>query len=136
MDYPKGPNCCGKCELSPTLLKKVEVEHFISRKTHKLNTLRFWVRVWCPTLLWSCSWTQCGWSPWLLPHGGPTVVSEPMVRDRAPCVESLPDKGGQAAGPVVQVANGGTSVYGWKSFRLRGSIKELKDSHLRWRLLW
>jgi hypothetical protein len=43
--------CCGKCELSPTLLRKVEVEHFISRKTHKLNALRFWVRVWCLTLI-------------------------------------------------------------------------------------
>jgi hypothetical protein len=53
-----------------------------------------------------------------------------MVRDRAPCVESLPDKGAQAAGPVVQVANGGTSVYSWKNFRLRGSIKELKDKRI------
>ncbi|MCI91959.1 hypothetical protein A2U01_0113255, partial [Trifolium medium] len=43
--------------------------------------------------------------PRLPPRGDPTVVSESMVRRRvelAPCVESLPDKGGQAASPVEQ----------------------------------
>ncbi|MCI86716.1 hypothetical protein A2U01_0107997, partial [Trifolium medium] len=37
------------------------------------------------------------------PHD-PTVVSEPMVRRRVrppPYIESLPDKGGQAACPVI-----------------------------------
>ena len=33
------------------LLRMVEVEHFISEKTHKPNTLTFWVKVWCPTHL-------------------------------------------------------------------------------------
>ncbi|MCI69544.1 hypothetical protein A2U01_0090807, partial [Trifolium medium] len=35
----------------------------------------------------------------------PTVVPESMVRRRVrptPCIESLPDKGGQAASPVEQ----------------------------------
>ncbi|MCI80479.1 hypothetical protein A2U01_0101750, partial [Trifolium medium] len=39
------------------------------------------------------------------PRDDPTVVSEPMVRRRvrpAACIESLPDKGGQAASPVEQ----------------------------------
>jgi hypothetical protein len=36
---------------SLTLLRNVEVEHFISEMTHKLNTLKFWVKVWCPTHL-------------------------------------------------------------------------------------
>ncbi|CAJ2649519.1 unnamed protein product [Trifolium pratense] len=43
--------------------------------------------------------------PRLPPRDDPTVVSEPMVRRRvelAPCIESLPDKGGQAASPVEQ----------------------------------
>jgi hypothetical protein len=30
---------------SLTLLRTVEVEHFISEKTHKPNTLKFWVKV-------------------------------------------------------------------------------------------
>ncbi|PNX83241.1 hypothetical protein L195_g039281 [Trifolium pratense] len=41
--------------------------------------------------------------PRLSPGDDPTVVSESMVRRRVrltPCIESLPDKGGQAAGPV------------------------------------
>ncbi|PNX71294.1 hypothetical protein L195_g027169 [Trifolium pratense] len=33
--------CCGKCELRLTLLRKVEVEHLISERTHKPNTLSF-----------------------------------------------------------------------------------------------
>jgi hypothetical protein len=41
---------CGKCEVrSSTLLSKVEVEQFISGRTHKPNALRFWVIVWRPT---------------------------------------------------------------------------------------
>ncbi|GAU16502.1 hypothetical protein TSUD_167340, partial [Trifolium subterraneum] len=42
-----------------------------------------------------------------LPPRDPTGVSEPMVRRRdrpAPCIKSLPDKGGQAACPVCSVA--------------------------------
>jgi hypothetical protein len=32
-------------ELSTTLFKKVEVGQFISEMTHKLNVLRFWVKI-------------------------------------------------------------------------------------------
>ncbi|MCI93276.1 hypothetical protein A2U01_0114574, partial [Trifolium medium] len=49
-----------------------------------------------------------------LPHRDPTVVSEPMVRRRVrpdPCIESLLDKGGQAACPVECSGNGGASVW-------------------------
>ncbi|PNX73626.1 hypothetical protein L195_g029529 [Trifolium pratense] len=41
----------------------------------------------------------------LSPRNVPTMVSESMVRRRvelAPCIESLPDKGGQAASPDEQ----------------------------------
>ncbi|PNX75886.1 hypothetical protein L195_g031830 [Trifolium pratense] len=43
--------------------------------------------------------------PRLPPRDDPTVASEPMVPRRvelSPCIESLPDKDGQAAGPVEQ----------------------------------
>ncbi|MCI50693.1 hypothetical protein A2U01_0071937, partial [Trifolium medium] len=40
-----------------------------------------------------------------LTPGDPAVVSESMVRP-APCIESLPDKDGQTAGPVEH-NNGG-----------------------------
>ncbi|MCI36811.1 hypothetical protein A2U01_0058034, partial [Trifolium medium] len=47
---------------------------------------------------------------WMIPGcpplGDPTVVSEPMIQQRirpAPCIESFPDKGGQAACPVEAV---------------------------------
>jgi hypothetical protein len=42
----EGKYCCGKCEMrNHTLLRKVEVEYFISKMTHKPNTLRFWVKM-------------------------------------------------------------------------------------------
>ncbi|MCI51204.1 hypothetical protein A2U01_0072448, partial [Trifolium medium] len=43
--------------------------------------------------------------PRLQPRDDPTVVSESMVPRRvrtAPCIESLPSKCGQVAGPVEQ----------------------------------
>ncbi|MCI95415.1 hypothetical protein A2U01_0116713 [Trifolium medium] len=46
------------------------------------------------------------------PRDDPTVVSEPIVIDLAPCIESIPDKGGQAAGPVEH-SNGGISTSVW-----------------------
>jgi hypothetical protein len=33
--------------LSPTLLRKMEVEHFISKRTHTPITLMFLVNMWC-----------------------------------------------------------------------------------------
>jgi len=36
---------------SITLLIKVEIEHFINEMTHKVNILRFWVKMWRPTHL-------------------------------------------------------------------------------------
>ncbi|MCI40261.1 hypothetical protein A2U01_0061494, partial [Trifolium medium] len=42
------------------------------------------------------------------PSRDPTMVSKPMVRPTS-CIESLPDKGGQAAGPDEH-NNGGTST--------------------------
>ncbi|PNX70127.1 hypothetical protein L195_g057116, partial [Trifolium pratense] len=55
----------------------------------------------------------------------------------APCIESLPDKGGQAASPVEQC---GLRRYKCKMKRklpLEGEhILEWIDSHLRGRLLW
>ncbi|MCI55853.1 hypothetical protein A2U01_0077104, partial [Trifolium medium] len=50
-----------------------------------------------------------------LPRTPQQVVSETMVRRRvqpAPCIESLPDKGGHAAGPVEH-NNDGTSTSVW-----------------------
>ncbi|PNX90885.1 hypothetical protein L195_g047013 [Trifolium pratense] len=45
-----------------------------------------------------------------------------MVRP-SPCIESLPDKGGQTACPSpLCAANGGASVCGLKSFRLKGRM--------------
>jgi thiol-disulfide isomerase/thioredoxin len=35
-------------ELSLTLDRIVDVEHFISERTHEPNVLRFWVKMWCP----------------------------------------------------------------------------------------
>jgi hypothetical protein len=32
-------------ELSLTLFKKIEVDHFISERIHKLNALKFWVKM-------------------------------------------------------------------------------------------
>jgi transposase len=52
-------------ELNPTLLKKLEVEHFISEKTHKYNVLRFLVKILCPTHLWSYSKFDVDDSSWL-----------------------------------------------------------------------
>jgi hypothetical protein len=40
-------------ELSFILLKNVKIEHFISEMTHKSNALRFWLKVWCLTHLYS-----------------------------------------------------------------------------------
>ncbi|MCI38850.1 hypothetical protein A2U01_0060079, partial [Trifolium medium] len=55
-----------------------------------------------------------------LPPRDPAVVSESIVRP-TPCIESLPDKDGQATGPVP----------------LEGEhIQEWMDSQLRGRLLW
>jgi hypothetical protein len=34
-----------KCELSPTLVERVDVEQYISEKTNKPNVLRFWMNV-------------------------------------------------------------------------------------------
>jgi hypothetical protein len=49
-----GENCCGKCEVrSRRLLRKVEVRHFISEMIHIPNALKFWVKVWCPTHLYT-----------------------------------------------------------------------------------
>jgi hypothetical protein len=38
-----------------TLLEKVEIEYFINEKIHKHNVLRFWVKIWCLTHVYSCS---------------------------------------------------------------------------------
>jgi hypothetical protein len=35
------------CSVRLTLLRMMEVEHFISEGAHKPNVLRFWVKVWC-----------------------------------------------------------------------------------------
>jgi hypothetical protein len=42
-------------ELCLTLDRIVNVEHFISERTHEPNVLRFWVKMWCSTHLCSCS---------------------------------------------------------------------------------
>ncbi|MCI34605.1 hypothetical protein A2U01_0055825, partial [Trifolium medium] len=81
----------------------MEVEHFISMRTHKSNALRFWVKMWCPTHLYSCSEPNVDDSR--LPPRDPTVVSESMVQRMvrpATYIESLSNKGGQAASPVEQ----------------------------------
>ncbi|MCI95770.1 hypothetical protein A2U01_0117069 [Trifolium medium] len=55
---------------------------------------------------------------WMIPLAAPrdpTVVSESVVRRRVrltPCIESLPDKCGQAACPVECSGNGGASLCG------------------------
>jgi hypothetical protein len=54
-------------ELSPTFHRKVEVECFISERTHKPNVLRFWVKMGCPTLLCGSSWSNVD-DPPLPPH--------------------------------------------------------------------
>jgi hypothetical protein len=33
------------------LLKNVEVDYFINELTHKSNTLKFWIKILCPTYL-------------------------------------------------------------------------------------
>ncbi|PNX69994.1 hypothetical protein L195_g057024 [Trifolium pratense] len=48
-----------------------------------------------------------------LPPRDPTVVSEPIVRQRvrpAPCIESLPNKGGQEACPDGSGISGASVV--------------------------
>jgi len=37
------------------MVKRVDVEYFISNMTHKPIVIRFWVKVWCPTHLHGCS---------------------------------------------------------------------------------
>ncbi|MCI68867.1 hypothetical protein A2U01_0090128 [Trifolium medium] len=57
-----------------------------------------------------------------LPRRNPTAVSESMVRPRvrpAPCIESLPNKGGQTACPVECNGNSGASVW-MKKLLLKG----------------
>ncbi|KAK2372538.1 hypothetical protein QL285_073659 [Trifolium repens] len=68
----------------------------------------------------------------LPPHGDPTVVSEPMVRRRvrpAPSIESLPDKGGQAACPV-ELPQWRCKCMGEESFILSGSISKNGWTHI------
>jgi hypothetical protein len=66
--------CCSKYEwVSHILFRKVEVKHFISEMTHKPNVLRFWIKMLCPTHLYSCSYIQYGWFL-TAPHGDPESV--------------------------------------------------------------
>jgi len=55
--------------------KRLNVEHLISKRTHKPIALRFWVRVWCLSYLCGCSSLDVD----SLPSSpcDPTVVSEP-----------------------------------------------------------
>lgn len=41
--------------MSPTSDGKVNVEHFISEKTRKLDVVRFWVNMWYLSHLCGCS---------------------------------------------------------------------------------
>jgi hypothetical protein len=36
-----------KCELSLILIRRVDVQQYISEMTHILNALRFWLKAWC-----------------------------------------------------------------------------------------
>jgi hypothetical protein len=121
---------------SPTLLRMVEVEHFINERTHILNTLRFWVNVWCPTRLWSCSWTKCWWSP-----GYPLVTQQWYQSrwfnegfDRLLVSKVFPTK--VVRRRVLLSTTTVVQVYGWRKLPLEGEHNELNDSHLRGRMLW
>jgi hypothetical protein len=115
-------------ELKLTLFSKVKVEYFISKRTHKLNASRFWVKIWCQTHLYCCFEPIADYPSAILsfadyPSAIPTVVSESIVlwRDRSThCIESFSDRGGQRASFIKYSGNDSASV-GWKSFRLRGS---------------
>jgi len=52
----------------------LEVEHLISKRTHKPIALRFWVRVWRLSCLYGCSSLDVGGPPGS-PHD-PTVIPE------------------------------------------------------------
>jgi hypothetical protein len=43
----EGEHVCSdfKCELSSTLNRTMDIEHFISKRTHKSYALRFWVKI-------------------------------------------------------------------------------------------
>ena len=108
--------CMQVLVICPTSDRKVEVEHFISERTHKLIALRFWVRVWCLSHLYGC--LDVGGPPGS--PRDPTVVSEPWFDegfDRLLVSKVLLTKGVQAAGSVVGGDNSSTSisVCGWKS---------------------
>jgi hypothetical protein len=76
--------------LSITLVKRVEVEHFICEITHKPDSLRFWVKMWCQSHLNSCSiinvlFQSNETSPpgltWYQEHG--SILLEPHVTSAA-----------------------------------------------------
>jgi len=126
------------CVTRLTSDRKVEVEHFISERTHKPIALRFWVRVWRLSHLCGCSGLDVGGPPGSPRY--PTVVLELWFDegfDRLLVSKVLLTKGVQVAGSVVCGDNGGTSisVRGRKSLCLRDEHDELMGSHLSGRLL-
>jgi len=78
--------------ICPTSDKRVKVEHLISKRTHKPNALRFWVRVWRLSRLCDCSSLDVDGPP--SSSTDPTVVSEPRFNEeddrgsRSVCAES------------------------------------------------
>jgi hypothetical protein len=81
--------------LSLILFRKVEVEHFISKKTHTPITLRFWVNMQSLSHFWG-EYLTFRWvldPMWMIPpHDDPSVVSEPgSSKGSYLCVKSLPD---------------------------------------------
>lgn len=52
---------------SHTLFEIMKVEEQISERTHKLNILKFYVKMWCSTHSYDCSWFNI-YDPWCSPH--------------------------------------------------------------------
>jgi hypothetical protein len=71
-------NTCGKmlkyikCELSLTLIERVDVIQHISERTHKLNVLRFWVKVWCQS-------RKLLFRPLAFAHSPPELTKIPLL---------------------------------------------------------
>ncbi|MCI27897.1 hypothetical protein A2U01_0049097, partial [Trifolium medium] len=79
--------------------------------THKPNAFKVLSKDVVSNLL-CISTLSSMWMIHRLPPRDPTMVSEPMIRRRVqptPCIESLPDKGGQTACSVECSGNDGAS---------------------------
>jgi len=98
-------------------------------ETHKLIALRFWVKVWCLPHLCGCFYVVGH------PDSSRDSLVISMARfdkgfDQAPCIGSFLGKLFRRRLLLRETVMVQASVYGWKSFRLRGEHDELMDSYL------